>query len=123
ALHHLRKLPGGDALDAVSGTAALTGAADTAWVMRRIRGRAEATVFVTGRDVREAEVALRFDPLAGGWMLAAGPHRSVERQRVLDLLRDASLPLGPKEVGEALGKSHGTAKWLLAELARAGDLL
>src|SRR5262249_43451065 len=58
ALVHCRKLGSEDPLEEVSGTLGLTGAADTTLVLRRDRGKHDATLFVTGRDVEEREVAL-----------------------------------------------------------------
>jgi len=122
-VHHLRKAEAEDPLEQLSGTTGLSGAADTIWILKRDRARADATLFVTGRDVDEQELALKFDAQIGSWTLL-GPaedyRRSQERQRVLDVLRQASQPLSPKEISEALGAKGGNVRFLLYQLRNEG---
>ena len=67
--HHLRKLGAADPLDEVSGTTGLTGAADTVAVMRRADGLTRVQLLVTGRDVENKGLALRFDKSRCSWIL------------------------------------------------------
>lgn len=62
-VHHARKTPGdGDVLDEVSGSTGLTGGVDGILVLKRERGKHDATLFTTGRDVEEdQELALRWN--------------------------------------------------------------
>jgi hypothetical protein len=60
-VHHTKKAKAEDVLDDLSGSRGLTGVADTILILKRSRGEADATLFVTGRDVDEAEFALRFN--------------------------------------------------------------
>lgn len=122
-VHHLRKGSSEDPLEEVSGTTGLTGAADTVWVLRRDRGRMDATLFITGRDTEEQETALQFDASLGLWCLlgSAEEYRlSRERQAVLDVLREAGEPLGPKAIAEALGKKEANIRFLLTKLVQEG---
>lgn len=66
-LMHCRKAAAEDALEEVSGTMGLTGVADGVLVLSRERSDNEAKVFITGRDVQEQELALRFDPATLTW--------------------------------------------------------
>ena len=66
-VHHSRKAESPDFVDAVSGTAGLAGAADFVIVLSRKRHSQDAQLSVTGRDVNEAEYALRSDN--GLWYL------------------------------------------------------
>jgi hypothetical protein len=59
--HHDRKAGAEDFVDRVSATHGLAGAADTIVVLSRARHESEAVISVTGRDVPEAEYALRLD--------------------------------------------------------------
>jgi len=127
---HCRKLESDDPVDSVSGTLGLTGAADAVLVLKRERGQHDATLFVSGRDVEEAEHALRWEARYCLWSLLgpADDYRlSKERQAVLDLLGRIGKPLTPTEVGEALGKNPNAAKillWRMAldrQVAQAGD--
>ncbi|WP_432092293.1 AAA family ATPase [Streptomyces sp. bgisy100] len=72
-VHHVRKAASDDFLAEVSGTNGLAGAADATLVLKRSRGQADGVLHVTGRDVDEAEYALRFWAEAGAWQLLEGP--------------------------------------------------
>ncbi|MEV5506283.1 AAA family ATPase [Streptomyces orinoci] len=67
ALHHDRKASSEDFVDSVSGTHGLAGAADTVVVLVRKRQAQDAVLKVTGRDVPEAEYAMRMAD--GVWVL------------------------------------------------------
>jgi RecA-family ATPase len=60
-IHHDRKATSDDFVEAVSGTNGLAGSADTIMVLGRKRGSADGLLKITGRDVPEAEYALKFD--------------------------------------------------------------
>lgn len=60
-IHHDRKATSEDFVEAVSGTNGLAGSADTIMVLGRKRGAEQGLLKVTGRDVPEAEYALKFD--------------------------------------------------------------
>lgn len=61
-VHHLRKLWSADPFEQISGTNAILGASDAAFVLKR-DGRTErnATLYFTSRDADDKELALRFD--------------------------------------------------------------
>jgi hypothetical protein len=112
-------------LDEISGSTGLSGGADSILVLKRDRGRAEAYLHVTGREIEETELALRWDPELASWALVgeAEEYRlSNERQQVLRVLRDAGMPMSPKEIAEATDKSHGSVKVLLGEMVKAGQV-
>lgn len=123
-VHHLNKrTPTDDPLDAVSGTTGLTGCADSVWVLRRERGRADANLLVTGRDFEERDLALQFDASLGLWCLlgSAEEYRLTrERQAVLDALREFGEPVGPKELAEVLGQKPENVRFLLRRLCDEG---
>ena len=66
-VHHLRKLPSSNPLEAVSGTLGLTGCCDGVLVLNRRRGQPAGSLNVMGRDVEERELAVRFDSDLGLW--------------------------------------------------------
>jgi len=123
-IYHNRKTEGEDPLDDVIGSTGLTAAADAVLVLRRGRGQADATLFVTGRDLEEQELALKFHPQEGLWKLmgAASEYAmSQERQEILSILRN----VGPKTVTQManiLGKSKDATRMNLARMKGAGIL-
>ncbi len=125
-VHHTRKNTGGeDYLDSILGSTGLSAVADGSLVLRRARGNRDATLSVTGRDIEEAEFALRFDAEIGSWVLlgtTAEVQETDARQEIYDLLAAAEGPMGPKAVAEALGKNRNTIKQLLWKMASDGVL-
>jgi hypothetical protein len=103
---HLRKARDNDFLARVGGTLGLTGSADTIVVLERDRHRDAATLHVTGRDVGEQEVALRFDGIR--WSLDAGriPGASPERQEVFDLIAELG-PVWPSAIAAEINSRGG----------------
>ncbi len=127
AVHHLRKMSASDVLDEITGSIGITGAVDGTLILKRERGRQEATLFVTGRDVeQEQNLALSFDATTALWTLvgiAEEVTRTRERQEILDLLT-GQLPDGmcPREIAEALDKNYHTTRSLLRRLEEVGDI-
>jgi len=124
-VHHSRKASADDPLDTISGTNGLAAAADTALILTRERGRADATIYVRGRDVPEADFALGFDPVTCRWNLlgdAAEYRLTAGRAEVVKLLTERGA-LGPKEIAEALGADRGNIRVLLHRMKNAGEVL
>jgi AAA domain len=123
--HHVRKAGADDFLDTVSGTNGLAGAADAVLVLKRSRGAADAVLHLTGRDVEDAEHALRFTPAFGTWKLLEGPaldHTLGDtRAAILRYLREHQAAR-PKQLADALGIEHNTAKQTCRRMVEDGQL-
>jgi DNA-binding NarL/FixJ family response regulator len=124
-VHHTRKSASDDFVTTVSGTNGLAGAADAILVLARTRATTDAVMHITGRDVEEAQYALRFEPSAGAWTMLDGPvsdHATTpERRAVLELLRRKE-GLGPKAISEELGISHDNAKQLVRRMVEKEEI-
>ena len=124
-VHHVRKAGAEDALETVSGTNGLAGAADATLVLRRARGQADGLLFVTGRDVDEAEHALAFDSDAGAWRMLDGPSQDHAlhdtRAAILRYLR-ANPGGGPKAIADATGLSYDSVRKTCPRMVDAGQL-
>lgn len=122
-LHHTKKGQVEDPLESTSGTMGITGAADTNIRLQRARGQGKADLFITGRDIEERTLALRFDDL--GWKLegdAEEVRRSDSRNAVLQAIESAGYPMTSKEIAEYLDRPRGSIRRLVSELTR-GKLL
>lgn len=112
-VHHTRKAGSEDFLDQVSGTNGLAGSADAVIVLKRTRGKADAELHLTGRDVTEAEYALDFDPSLGAWRMLDGPAADYSlgdtRKTILAHLRTTGGGT-PKEIADALSLNYETTK-------------
>ena len=124
-VHHLRKQIADDPIDEVSGTAGLTGVVDGVLILKRGRGKADGFLDVTGRDVEEAEWALRWDAQSARWSIVGGAEeyrRSEARKQVLDTLKLAGKPLTPREVAELTGGKRNAVKGLMRKMAQDGEI-
>lgn len=130
ALHHVRKLAAEDVFDTVSGTIGLTGAADATLVLERQRGRNDALLHITGRDVEEKAadeaMALEWCPITGIWTLVGSAEeyqQSDNRKKVVEVMRLTGRPLTPKEISDMLNWNRGTVRSLLHRMVTAGQIL
>jgi hypothetical protein len=122
-VHHLRKADAADPFDRISGSTGITGAADTNMVLTRARSSADAELSITGRDINEQSLALRFD--AGAWtaMGEANTYRmSQERQQIIQAIRSLGRPASPSEVATFLGKERRGVNKLMFAMTSDGEL-
>lgn len=82
AVHHDRKASSDDFVDAASGTHGLAGSADFVIVLDRKRQESEGVLKVTGRDVMEAEYAVRLDN-HGLWTLVGASVAAAAAQAIV----------------------------------------
>jgi len=120
-IHHLRKMPGDDPFDMISGTTGLTGSVDNPFVL--LRGKQGVTLYGRGREIEEMEIALEF---TGAMWKVLGDveevRRSDERSGILEVLGGADEPMGPKEIASALGWKTDNVKQLLFKMHRDGEI-
>jgi hypothetical protein len=125
-VHHVRKANSEDFLEMVSGTNGLAGAADATMVLKRPRGSADGALFVTGRDVDEAEYALTFDADAGAWTMLDGPasdHTMGDTRAAISRYLRANPGSTPKEIAEGVGLNRATVRQTCARMLDAGQLV
>jgi hypothetical protein len=121
---HTRKMSSEDPLDNVSGTNGQTGAADATLVLKRERAHRDAVLFMTGRDIEEREIGIRWDPTLTSWTLRGDveAETSDERIAVLKALAAAGKPMTPAQMADFLVKARAPVKTLMWRMAGAGQL-
>jgi len=119
---HYRKAFSDDWLDNVTGTLGIAGAADTILGLERPRGStgmSEAVLHVTGRDVEEKDLALRWDMITAQWAVvgdAAAYRMSREMaEGVLVINKDGGVHT-PAQWATILNKKRG-ATWIFLRRA------
>jgi hypothetical protein len=126
-LHHLnQQSEPHDPFDAFSGSAGLTAAMDTAWLLTRKRGKADAFLVVDGKDIEEPqELALGWDPHTCSWTNrgdAESYRMSETRKNILRVVAESGEPVGPMEVAEALGMQVNTIRQRMYQMSNDGEL-
>ena len=114
-VYHNRKTESDDPLDDVHGSTGMTAAADFVMVLKRGRGQADAELFVTGREIEEKTLALRFHKAEGLWELlgtAEDVAKSHSRREVFLILKGNG-SMTTKELSEVINKKVDTIKKLL----------
>lgn len=126
-VHHLRKSESDDIMDNISGTLGLTGAADGTLVLARKTGNLDAVLYTTGRDIEQAEYALRFLPDSLFWEMigSAQDIKNTEKKQILyDTLKihASEKALSPKEIQEISGLTLKYINKTLPVLINEGDI-
>ena len=81
-VHHIRKMGDDDIFNRISGTNGIMGSVDTAMVLyKKNRSDEDATLSITGRDVRESETVLNFDKDCFRWK-TKGTVEEIEERRL-----------------------------------------
>ncbi len=115
-----------DVFDEISSTTGLTGAADSALVLKRgSEGRAD-FLYGRGRDLPEFEKAISFDQTRGLWTVLgeASDFRGAEMSRhIIDALSEASEPMSLRDIQAAVGGDYDALKQRLYRMSSAGDIL
>ncbi len=126
AVHHLRKTASTDVLDEITGSIGMTGAVDGTLILKRERGQAEASLFVTGRDIeREQQLALSFDATTVLWSVIGNTEevgRTRARQEILELLCEQPEGMSPPEIAQALEKNYHTTRSILRKMEETGEV-
>lgn len=131
-IHHDRKATSDDFVEAVSGTNGLAGSADTIMLLGRQRGSNDGLLKITGRDVPEAEYALKFDgrlwTLDGNDLVDAAnnanrredtQHLSDTSTQIIDFVRGNPTGVTAKQVRDKFG---GNSDQYLKRHTEAGRL-
>ena len=124
-VHHLRKNVADDPLENINGSFGLTGAADGVLVLQRERGKHDATIYATGRDVEDQELAATWDRELTTWSLAGDAEsfrESKDRTAIRKALTDSRQALTPREVSQLAKKPYAACKQLMWRMAEEGKI-
>jgi AAA domain len=125
-VHHLKKGPAenGDAIDKISGTLGLGGAADSFIVLDR-DGQG-VNLYTRGRDIEEISVAIKFEPGRCRWTVigqAGEVRKSDERRLILDALNDSPSGMTRADIVATTGMKSNNVGVLLNKMMKAGEIM
>ena len=137
-IHHTRKMKDtDDVFNEVTGSVGITGASDGTIIVKRARGENSGTLYITGRDVPEAEYAIKFDPDHGRWSLDGSSIEEASRQAaklveagnlgdrsltLLEIVKDHPDGITPMQAAEQLEISNQGAGDYLGRLVKQGRI-
>ncbi len=126
-IHHLRQLEAADPLEMISGSSGLTGAADGALVLKRDRGKQDATLVIDGRDIEDtSELALRWEADIASWSLMGDAEEyrmSEERRRILEELRQLGRAASTREITDLVDGDYDATRKTLQRMETDGLLV
>jgi hypothetical protein len=123
-IHHLRKMADDDYLNELSGTLGLPAAADTIAGLKRERGDFDATLSITGRDVEESKLAMKFDKDRCLWTIigAARDHELNDTRRAILTYITANDGSTPKQIADGTGLDRQLVKKTVLRMAADDQL-
>lgn len=120
-VHHSRKETGDDFLASVSGTYGITGSADTIMVIRRKRLEAFGNIVVTGREIAETDIPVRFDDMLWAEAPGAVAEASVQRREVYKVIEESG-PLFPQAIATRLDLTRQSVQNMCTKMAAEGAI-
>lgn len=78
--HNRKMKDGSDVFNEVSGSVAMTGSMDATWIIKKDRSSKEATLYITGRDLEQRELKIKFNTDNYQWEYI-GTAEDIELQR------------------------------------------
>jgi hypothetical protein len=118
-VHHTKKSMEDDFLSNILGSSGTTGTADcVAELTRKSRGDINGTLKLTGRDILEQELAMRFDADLCLWQIlgdAKEYSKSQERAEIISILKKQG-PLTAMELSEIIVKNVATIRKTLGRM-------
>lgn len=118
-VHHANKAGSDDFLASVSGTYGITGSADTTIVIKRKRLEALGHIIVTGRDVAEVELPVKFHDMLWQEAPQAIAEASFERSEVFRLIEESG-PIFPAAIAKVLDLSRTSVQNMVGKLVAEG---
>jgi hypothetical protein len=115
---------GSDVIDDLLGATAKAGVLDVAMGLYRKRGEKSATLKLTGRDIEERELAMRFDRETGCWECLGDADEiinSEQEQAVLEALKRLGAPTN-RELSEVTGQDRSNCFRRVQELIVKGKV-
>lgn len=124
--HHRKSAGGaGDVIDDVMGATSKVGVADCAMGIYRERGKSDATLKISGRDVDDQELALSWDATTFCWQLvgnAAGVKADTVQSDILDAIDEMGGQGTVTKVARWLGKDSSNIRKEMQELVAKNEL-
>ncbi len=125
-IHHLKKQATDDPMDQISGTLGLNGAADGMLVLDRQRGKGDAVLHVTGRDIEEDQAyALEWIQDIATWTIIGDVvcmQETVERESIRKAIEASEVPLTARQIAADAEMEYDNARQLIYRMENEGTI-
>ena len=114
-----------DVIDDIMGSTGKTAVLDTIWGIYGKRGESGALLRITGRDVEEQDIAMRFDVSSGGWVNMMDVREFIKTgtdREILEVLGGSPRGMTVAELAKILDKDRSNMNGYLLRLEREGLL-
>lgn len=114
-----------DPIEDLLGSTGKAAVADAILGLFRKRGTREAQLHVTGRDIRDQQLALKWDTRTCCWLIdenAKKTTRNASQLEVLEAIRELGGEATTSDLAGCLGKDKAQISRTLAELITSGDV-
>jgi AAA domain len=123
-VHHLNQGQSPDPLTLISGSEGLVGVVDGTLVLRRERGKHDATLHVAGKDIEdEKEHALTWDANLTNWTLVGDAEdfrMSDQRREIRACMISLGRPVTTAEVANHVDKDYQATRYLMVRMEEEG---
>lgn len=110
-----------DVIDDILGSTGKTAVLDTVWGIYGKRGESGALLRITGRDVEEQDIAMRFDITDGGWVNMMDVREFIKTgtdREILEVLKDSPSGMTVAELAKTLDKDRSNMNGYLLRLEK-----
>lgn len=124
-LHHTTKMSYDDPFENILGSTGMQGAADNICILaKEPHGQASHRFSIRGKDIEEKHLAFNMDyPIFSFVGDASEGKRSIERQIIIDFLKDAGRVMQLKDIQAGLGDKGKSAHNILPQLVKSGHIV
>ncbi|HZS48111.1 MAG TPA: AAA family ATPase [Blastocatellia bacterium] len=120
-IHNTRRADGDDTVKTSSGPIEIATIADAMLVLKRSRYYSYSELHISGRDIEEKKMALKFYADTLRWELIGEADRvlmSETRKEIIQVLRTAGESMSPKEIADCLDKNPATIRKVISRMLR-----
>ncbi|HZS46163.1 MAG TPA: AAA family ATPase [Blastocatellia bacterium] len=124
-IHHTRRADGDDSIKSSSGPVEISSIADAMLVLKRSRYQTYSELHISGRDIEEKKLALRFYSDTLAWELIGDADKvliSDTRKEIIKVLREKNDDMTPSEIADAIDRKPASIRKVIQRMLLDGQL-
>ncbi len=117
--HNRKMKDGSDVFNEVSGSVAMTGSMDATWIIKKDRSSKEATLYITGRDLEQRELKIKFNTDNYQWEYM-GTVDDIELQRRMQAYNESPIL---ETIKKLLSTNNGRWEGSASDLKKCSEVM